>query len=300
MLSGRCKNLFKIKRAPSHTMVDEFSPIQVHHAVKADTNHYFVFGHRQHIIETFKDLRVTGHRALFIPEIIDLRLFSLSSQSSHALFEPWTVPSIFAMGKDKNGKELVIYHHASSILCSEAYLEPLVEPDPQETREIISKLEYGKFPLPQREFDRMADLHDGITTTVMTLAEYTSLPSGAIPIQQAAKHPGIIARLGGQKRANEYISALVNATKNLGFNQFEAPSHEPWGGLMGIEGLDDLYHQRTCELYEYGNFLCIPNTMNRSPSGGFPTPNQIYTAIENLVAPVLKQELKERAENLCK
>lgn len=153
--------------------------------------------------EFFDDMHVTaalsncinaGFSPLYMPEIVDIKI-AAGHNSRPWKVKYYTTPSIRAIGRSKQGNPVVVYVHVPNYFSI---------PDN------IDRFREDEFPfrrrMPQEEFLKLLDKEDGENVFVADYGALRKSVSGIIHLDDALAHPQTIPFLGGETRAERYLS----------------------------------------------------------------------------------------------
>ena len=152
-------------------------------------------------------------RALFMPEFADVRI---NSPKGSRIWQNWySAPSARVTGKTKQGSPVVVYAHVPNYFSN-----------PENIRKAIysKNLVNGAGIMPDKEFQKLLNLEDGLNVSVVEHDKLKNSVSGVISVDDALEHPQTIPFLGGQKRAEAYLRK----------------HREVFGNKIGIGHTDDL------------------------------------------------------------
>jgi hypothetical protein len=230
------------------------------------------------------------HDAQFMPELIDTKIFS---DKSARVWQTWFLtPSVRATGKTRGGNSVVAYAHI-----------PTYFSDPKNiARAVKEGLRDGAGRLPNEEWQKILDSEDGKRVFVVDHNVLRNSPSGIIKVSKALSHPQTILFVGGEERAEQYLT-----------------KHESvYGSNIGIWHSNDLQEDGVAVArplcaggdYDYGlfgsgrldnigRFLGVRRGAGEaSASQNFPSEKKLADIIGEYVASINQAELTKRVHAL--
>lgn len=229
-----------------------------------------------------------AYEAIFMPAIIDTRN---EAPNNSTVFQCWyTVPSIKATGRTKQGTPVVVYAHVPNYFSA-----------PENIRKAIKQgLVNGAGRFPQTELQRLLDLEDGKNVFVVDHNTLKNSTNGVIPVNKALKHPQTIPFIGEEGRAINYLEKHKQVYgEEIGNWHLDDLADKPLARLLFVG--DDYYGGLLGDgpLYGDARFLGVPlNAAEGSARKIFPAQEKLAGIINEYVAPINQPEVHERVAAL--
>ncbi|MEK6963343.1 MAG: hypothetical protein AABX70_02865 [Nanoarchaeota archaeon] len=200
-----------------------------------------------------EDCIEAGYSPLFIPQVADTRI---AAPKENRVWQVWySTPSIRATGRTTtsnarrpSGTPVVVYVHKPNFFS-----------DSKNIREALPKLVNGAGRLPQEEFDAYVGADgqtDAVGNRLVWVIDYDALQkasSSQIKVKSALEHPQTVPFLGGEERAERYLSRHQEVYgSNIGnWHSNDLSDESPLarclfvgGSSIGLDGDDILYSGR--------------------------------------------------------
>lgn len=143
------------------------------------------------------------YRALFMPEVTDLRITTPKSSAKQTVWSGWYLitPSVRVMGKTKQGTSVAVYAHCPNYFSDPTNMNFVTHSN--QVQYLEEDIDEETF---EREFQRLVDLEDNQTVFVVDYETLRKAPSDcSLSIRDALDHPQTIPFFGGKKRAKKYL-----------------------------------------------------------------------------------------------
>ncbi|HLC72583.1 MAG TPA: hypothetical protein VJH37_03300 [Candidatus Nanoarchaeia archaeon] len=260
-----------------------------------------IFYHSQ-VEQALQNCQAAGYSPLFMPQLAEARM------NGTVPWNEWrSAPSIKATGRTQQGNPVVVYAHIPNWLANPANIRLTKQ----------QGLINGAGRLPREEFLQLVD-QDGKVEQgerVVWVVDYDVLrkaPSGRIPVAQALEHPQTIPFLGGQARAEHYLSAhtRVYNTSTIGvWHTDDLNDNSPLARLLYLSYLGDFGLSGDDGLGGSGQFVVVRNTSAEgaaqkitAPTKTIITPSldDILRVTSDLVPKFAQDELTIRLRKLYK
>jgi len=176
-----------------------------------------------------KACKKANYNALFMPEIAYARI---NSQKDARIWQKWYLtPSVRVTGRTKQKTPVVIYAHVPNYFSNPENI----------MKAVYSKnLDNGAGIMPDKEFQKLIKLEDGINVFVVDYYKLKNSANGGFSVDDALEHPQTIPFLGGQERAEAYLKR----------------HREVYGDDIGVINHDDLSDKGALgRLLSVGNYL---------------------------------------------
>ncbi len=221
------------------------------------------------------------HTAIYMPELAEARVQGLVLWNTG-----YSTPSIRATGRTKQGSAVVVYAHIPNWLANPANIRTAKE----------QGLVNGAGRFPQDEFQRLVDAEDKQKVWVVDYADLKRTASGRIKITDAIKHPQTIPFLGGQERAERYLSKHAKAynTKTIGvWHVDDLTDESPLARLLylgdyGLNGLGGDY------LSDYGQFVGVRHASAEGTARIFSLEDTLESIAQKYIQELEKLKIKKK------
>lgn len=130
---------------------------------------------------------------VYMPQLVDARI-NLPKESP--VWKWHTTPSVRVTGKTKQGNPVVVYAHVPNYFSKPNNIAKAVKED----------LRNGAGKMPHKEFYKLLGLEDNENVFVVDYNALKDSSSGVIDVAQALEHSQTVPFLGGQSRAERYLS----------------------------------------------------------------------------------------------
>ncbi len=216
-----------------------------------------------------EDCLHSGYTPLFMPQLVDYGLVLDGIESKIFWSEQFTTPSIQAIGRTKDGKELVLYVHAPHFFSDPKNLNDKNFYRRENPR---NGLMTWDGVLPQEEFDRLARMgFDKVTDEkgnrlvyIVSYPEFMKASRSLILIDQAQTHPVTIAFLGGEERACQFLEKHNERSLFRIGTFYEDTLHEtPLANFLMI-GYSQYKYKLKSSMIGVGRFLGAKTTESRT------------------------------------